>query len=109
MSVRRRLVRSRSNLILSRQTKPRADRQRVDDSAAEIASDELDRKEVNNGAQCNLTKPEKEDTVEYRIQQSLWDGIERLQQELKEETEGRFEARVRCLEIEEKLKKLNSA
>ena len=60
-------------------------------------------------ADYNLTKPEKEDTVEYRIQQSLWDDIERLQQELKEEKEGRFEARVRCLEREEKLKKLNSA
>ena len=60
-------------------------------------------------ADYNLTKPEKEDTVEYRIQQSLWDDIERLQQELKEEKEGRFEARVRCLELEEKLKKLNSA
>ena len=60
-------------------------------------------------ADYNLTKPEKEDTVEYRIQQSLWDDIERLQQELKKEKEGRFEARVRCLELEEKLKKLNSA
>ena len=28
---------------------------------------------------------------------------------LKEEKEGRFEARVRCLELEEKLKKLSSA
>ena len=46
-------------------------------------------------ADYNLTKPEKEDTVEYRIQQSLWDDIERSQQELKEEKEGRFEARVR--------------
>ena len=60
-------------------------------------------------ADYNLTEPEKEDAVEYRIQQSLWDDIERLQQELKEEKEGRFEARVRCLEREEKLKKLNSA
>ena len=60
-------------------------------------------------ADYNLTKPEKEDKVEYRIQQSLWDDIERSQQELKEEKEGRFEARVRCLELEEKLKKLNSA
>jgi hypothetical protein len=60
-------------------------------------------------ADYNLTKPEKEDTGEYRIQQSLWDDIEGLQQELKEEKEGRFEARVRCLELEEKLKKLNSA
>ena len=60
-------------------------------------------------ADYNLTKPEKEDAVEYRIQQSLWDDIERLQQELKEEKKGRFEARVRCLELEEKLKKLNCA
>ena len=60
-------------------------------------------------ADYNLTEPEKEDAVEYRIQQSLWDDIERSQQELKEEKEGRFEARVRCLELEEKLKKLSSA
>ena len=60
-------------------------------------------------ADYNLTEPEKEDAVEYRIQQSLWDEIERLQQGLKEEKKGRFEARVRCLELEEKLKKFNSA
>jgi hypothetical protein len=41
-------------------------------------------------ADYNLTEPEKEDAVEYRIQQSLWDDIERLQQELKEEKKGRF-------------------
>lgn len=47
-----------------------------------------------------MTKPEKEQTEEYRREQSLLDTIENLEQKLKQEKEVSFEARVRCAEFE---------